>query len=179
MQALRDSPSGGFALFAAENLNSRLQNIFQQIQGTANPQAEAIPYRQPFAAAAERYTLLRQQWNWLIEQGELQLSSQQLESWQSKTVALDQALQRLASDPSSVHLQQAQAALAAFQSRFTSWMNLPGLSQNYRTQTWQNQLATLEKLLNYGERLVARQTNLQQISEQPLLEQPPSEQPHP
>jgi uncharacterized lipoprotein YddW (UPF0748 family) len=155
IQALRDSASGGFALFAAENLNSQLQTIFNRMQGETTVQTtDPIPYRQPFNAAASRYAVLLQQWNWLLENGQLQLSERQLESWQTKTATLDQALQTLATDPSSQNLQQAQAQLRSFQNQFKTWINLPTLSEDYRVRTWQNQLATIETLLEYGERVV-------------------------
>ncbi|NJO80952.1 MAG: family 10 glycosylhydrolase [Cyanobacteria bacterium RM1_2_2] len=155
IQALRDSSSGGFALFAAENLNSHLQTIFNRMQGEASVQTtEPIPYRQPFDAAASRYAVLLQQWNWLLENGQLQLGEGQLESWRTKTTALDEALQALANQPSSQNLQQAQTQLSSFQNQFKTWINLPALSEDYRVRTWQNQLATIEMLLEYGDRVV-------------------------
>lgn len=166
IQALRDSSSGGFALFAAENLNRRLQTIFHQTQGEASRSAEPIPYRQPFAAASSRYEVLLQQWNWLLDNGQMQLREAQLETWHSKTATLAQALQTLEEEPSSRNLQQAKTLLRSFQTQFKAWMNLPTLSEDYRVRTWQNQLATIERLLSYGERVVlARQeTNRRQAT---------------
>lgn len=164
IQSLRDSSSGGFALFAAENLNSRLQDIFHQTQGEAFSTAEPIPYRQPFAAAASRFEILLQQWNWLLENGQLQMQNQQLETWRSKTAALEQALETLANDPSSENLQQARTLLKGFQNQFKAWMDVPMLSENYRVSTWQNQLATLDKLLSYGERVVLTRHAAQQAT---------------
>ncbi|WNZ26083.1 family 10 glycosylhydrolase [Leptolyngbya sp. NK1-12] len=160
IQALRDSPSGGFALFAAENLNSGLQTIFRQIQGESAATSEPIPYRDPFATAASRYSVLLQQWNWLLENGQLQVRESQIEPWRSKTAALEQALQTLATDPSSANLQQARTLLRSFQTQFKTWMNLPVLSEAYRINTWQNQLETLETLLGYGERVVLNRPRL-------------------
>lgn len=159
VQALRDSPSGGFALFAAENLDGKLQQIFQQIQGSS---AEPIPYRDPFAAAASRYGLLMQQWSWLMAQGELQLRDSQMQSWQTKTTELDQALKALAESPSEANLRQATTLLNSFQSQFKTWIELPTLSADYRIRTWQNQLAIVDKLLSYGNQTVlARQLESQ------------------
>lgn len=148
IQSLRDSSSGGFALFAAENLNGHLQGIFQQIQG--NGSAEPIPYRDPFAAAASRYDILMQQWQWLLNHDQLHMRQQQQETWQTKTTALEQALKNLAADPSDANLQQAKMLLASFQNQFKTWMDLPTLSEDYRVRTWQNHLAIIEKLLDYG-----------------------------
>jgi hypothetical protein len=160
IQSLRDSASGGFALFAAENLNNRLQDIFHQTQGeAATTTVDPIPYRQPFDTALSRYDGLLQQWNWLLETGQLQMSDQQLETWRSKTTALQQTLQTLASDPSAQTLQQARTLLHSFQSQSKTWMNLPDLSEDYRVSTWQNQLTVLETLLSYGERVVLTRQN--------------------
>jgi len=158
IQALRDSPSGGYALFAAENLGATLQEIFQQTQGEP-ASAEPIPYRDPFATAASRYGVLMQQWNWLIQQGELQLRGSQAETWHTKTAELDQALKQLAESPSDANLRQAASLLKSFQGQFKTWMEMPTLSSDYRIRTWQNQLATIDKLLNYGQQVVlVRQT---------------------
>ncbi|HEY9596044.1 MAG TPA: family 10 glycosylhydrolase, partial [Cyanophyceae cyanobacterium] len=57
MQLLRDLPAGGYALFAAENLNSNLTGILGRTQGEiSRSSSEPIPYRQPFPAAVARYT---------------------------------------------------------------------------------------------------------------------------
>ncbi len=151
VQALRDSSSGGFALFAAENLDGQLEQIFQQIQGSS---ADPIPYRDPFATAASRYDLLTQQWSWLIEQGELKLRDSQAETWQTKTAELEQALKTLAESPSEANLRQATTLLKSFQGQFKSWMEMPTLNADYRIRTWQNQLATIDKLLSYGDQVV-------------------------
>jgi uncharacterized lipoprotein YddW (UPF0748 family) len=163
IQALRDSSSGGFALFAAENLSSHLQTILNRMQGEATVRpTEPIPYRQPFDTAASRYAVLLQQWNWLLENGQLQLGERQLESWQTKTTALEQALQALADDPSSHNLQQAQTQLSSFQNQFKTWISLPALSEDYRVRTWQNQLAMIETLLEYGNRVVLTRQGMRQ-----------------
>jgi uncharacterized lipoprotein YddW (UPF0748 family) len=166
IQSLRDSSSGGFALFAAENLNGHLQDIFHQIQG--NGSAEPIPYRDPFAAAASRYDILMQQWQWLLDHDQLQMREQQQETWQTKTTALEQALKNLAADPSAANLHQAKMLLASFQNQFKTWMDLPTLSEDYRVRTWQNHLAIIEKLLNYGGQVtLARQGGGQQAATRP------------
>ena len=161
IQALRDSSSGGYALFAAENLDETLQEIFRQTQGEP-ASTQPIPYRDPFATAASRYEVLMQQWSWLIQQGELQMRDSQIQAWQAKTTALDQALQTLADSPSEANLRQAATLLKSFQGQFKSWMEMPTLSADYRIRTWQNQLATIDKLLNYGEQVVlVRQSTTQ------------------
>ncbi len=73
IQSLRDSATGGFSLFAAENLSDRLQGIFQRTQGTPEQQNEPIPYRQPFAAAAVRLEMLQREWGYLLENNQLEL----------------------------------------------------------------------------------------------------------
>ncbi|NJR58737.1 MAG: hypothetical protein HC769_07705 [Cyanobacteria bacterium CRU_2_1] len=80
---------------------------------------------------------------------------------------MEDALAELANDPSSRRLEQARTRLQTFRSQFAGWMHLQALTEDYRVQTWENRLATLENLLNYGERVV-----LEQDSDQAALENP-------
>jgi uncharacterized lipoprotein YddW (UPF0748 family) len=166
IQTLRDSSAGGFALFAVDNLNDSLQTIFNQTQGAVRSQStEPIPYRQPFAAASSRYMALQRQWSFLLSQGQLQMQGQELETWRTQAAALGQTFENLANHPSNQTLQQAKTQLREFRTRFSSWMQLPALSQDYRVRTWENHLATLENLLDYGQRVVLqRQESQQQAS---------------
>lgn len=163
MQALRDSPAGGYALFAADNLNPDLQTILDQTQGAKQPhQATLIPYRQPFATAASRYTALQREWSFLLSHKQLWIREQQQETWQTQAEGLGQALKQLASHPSPQHLQQAKTLLKDFRSQFDDWMYLQSLSDSYRVHTWENHLATLDDLLNYGERVVLGRQDINQ-----------------
>jgi uncharacterized lipoprotein YddW (UPF0748 family) len=165
MQALRDSSAGGYALFAVDNLNSNLQQILNRTQGGGQSRQTApIPYRQPFAAAANRFTALQKEWSFLLSNDQLWIREQQREGWRTQVDALGQALAQVAAHPNAQHLQQARTALKNFRSQFSDWMYLQSLSDSYRVHTWENRLAALENLLDYGDRVVLRQPNTAQAT---------------
>jgi uncharacterized lipoprotein YddW (UPF0748 family) len=155
IQALRDMPVGGYALFAAENLDDNLQAIFSRIQGS-NPSAseEPIPYRQPFHTAAARFRALKQEWSFALANQQLWIRSPQWDEWSTESEALGELLEQLAANPSPRQLRQAQQALSAFRAQFRDWMYLQTLGNGYRVRTWENRLAVIDDLLRYGERQV-------------------------
>jgi uncharacterized lipoprotein YddW (UPF0748 family) len=150
IQAMRDLPAGGYALFAAENLdaNATLQSIFNRTQRQNAP----IPYRKPFAAAAQRFTTLQQEWSYLLTQDKLWIRGKELESWRSGSESLMQALTDLAEQPDRQKAEKAKAQLRSFREQFAGWMHLQSLEQGYQVRTWANRLEAMDKLLDYGER---------------------------
>ena len=163
IQALRDLPTGGYAIFAVESISSGMQGFFNRTQGrgvrsstraslTTNG-AEPIPYRQPFAAAASRYTALKQEWSFLLANNQLRVSESELKVLQSRSEELGVALSKLAATPSTESLTTAKRLLASFQSQFQSSMRLHSGENSYQVQTWQNRLESLDMLLRYGERV--------------------------
>lgn len=154
IQSLRDSSSGGYALFAAENFNDRLQTIFKNTQGSLNqaPQ-QPIPYREPFAAAAVRYASLQQEWEFLREQNQLWMREPMLSVWQNQSKALQQALDALAKEPTRARWNTAKNALLLYQAEFDKWMNLYALENRYQVDAWKARLKTLDTLLTYGDRV--------------------------
>lgn len=152
IQALRDMPSSGYALFATENLRESLQAIFERTQGNETVAIAPIPYRDPFGTAAARYDALLREWSFLLATNDLPMTGQQYEAWKAEAEALSVALHQLADHPSPQHLQHAQQQLDQFQVAFDDWMQLQRWSQEYRFTTWENRLLVLEKLLKYGDR---------------------------
>ncbi|MEG3879427.1 family 10 glycosylhydrolase [Microcoleus sp. herbarium7] len=155
IQALRDLPTGGYAIFAVESISSGMQGFFNRTQGRpvrSTSAAEPIPYRQPFAAAASRYTALKQEWSFLLANNQLRVSESELKALQSRSDELAQALSKLAANPSAENLATAKRLLASFQSQFQSLMRLHSGENSYQVQTWQNRLESLDMLLRYGER---------------------------
>ncbi|WP_445252183.1 MULTISPECIES: family 10 glycosylhydrolase [unclassified Microcoleus] len=155
IQALRDLPTGGYAIFAVESISSGMQGFFNRTQGTpvrSTSAAEPIPYRQPFAAAASRYTALKQEWSFLLANNQLRVSESELKVLQSRADELAQALSKLAANPSRESLATAKRLLGSFQSQFQSSMRLHSAENSYQVQTWQNRLESLDMLLRYGER---------------------------
>ena len=150
IQALRDLPSGGYALFATAHLHENLHGILNRTQGIN--QTDPIPYREPFAAAANRFTALRREWNLMLSQDQLWIREREREEWQAQVEALNQALADLTEEPSDRKLAETQAQLQAFQAQFDDWMYLQSLNQGYRVRTWKNRLTVIGNLLEYGER---------------------------
>ncbi|MEG4801953.1 family 10 glycosylhydrolase [Microcoleus sp. ARI1-B5] len=156
IQALRDLPTGGYAIFAVESISSGMQGFFNRTQGRpvrSTNASEPIPYRQPFAAAASRYTALKQEWSFLLANNQLRVSESELKVLQSRSEELGVALSKLAATPSGESLTTAKRLLASFQSQFQSSMRLHSAENSYQVQTWQNRLESLDMLLRYGERL--------------------------
>jgi uncharacterized lipoprotein YddW (UPF0748 family) len=156
IQALRDLPTGGYAIFAVESINSLMQGFFNRTQGRpmrSTSASEPIPYRKPFAAVTSRYTTLKQEWSFLLASNQLRMSESELKALQSRSDELGQAFSKLAATPTRENLATAKNLLASFQSQFPSSMRLHSGENSYQVQTWQNRLESLEMLLRYGERM--------------------------
>ena len=168
MQLLRDLPAGGYALFAVENLDADLRDIFSRTQGVGEnfisnsqslaptPQSlstEPVPYRQPFPAAAARYAALQREWNFLLKNHQILIREPALSEWGKQADALSTSLNQLAAEPSMQNLSSAKASLLSFRSQFQKWMQSQAVDNPYQVQVWDNRLATIERLLRYGERI--------------------------
>jgi uncharacterized lipoprotein YddW (UPF0748 family) len=153
IQLLRDLSATGYALFAVENLNGNLRHIFQRTQGNEEPSPdEPLPYRQPLQAAAARYQALQQEWSFLLGNNQLSLPEAVLSEWGEQADRLAESLDRLAANPSRRNLLLAKSTLASFRTQFQKWMEEQAATQPYQIQVWDNRLATIERLLSYGER---------------------------
>ena len=156
IQALRDLPTGGYSIFAVESISSGMQGFLNRTQGRpvrSTSAAEPIPYRQPFAAAASRYTAMKQEWSFLLANDRLRISESELRVLQSRSEELGQAFSKLAATPTAENLATAKRLLADFQTQFQSSMRLHSADNSYQVQTWQNRLESLDMLLRYGERV--------------------------
>ncbi|NES95736.1 MAG: family 10 glycosylhydrolase [Desertifilum sp. SIO1I2] len=152
IQLLRDRPALGYALFAAENLTRELETFLNSTQGaTSQRTPSAIPHRQPFQAASTRYAALQQEWSFLSNQNQLRMREPALQAFDRRSQTLASALKQLAQQPSPRNLQAARQELQAFRQEFPNWMSIQRLEQAYQVSTWENRLASIELLLNYGE----------------------------
>ena len=95
MQLLRNMPTGGFALFAAENLDPSLQGIFKKTQGISSNLKEPIPHRKPFASASARYQSLQQEWNFLLVNHQIMIDPRYLKEWSRYADALRNRLEKI------------------------------------------------------------------------------------
>lgn len=170
IQALRDLSTGGYSIFAAERINGDFQKFLRRTQGPASAREMrqfslaamsdrahtvegAIPYREPFRAAAERFLGLKQEWSFLLSQEQLQIEKSELRRLRKRAKELGKALDRLADNPSSNRLTKARRLLAELQSQFEESMRSHAQERPYQVQTWENRLSALEMLLNYGDRV--------------------------
>ncbi|MCA1991525.1 MAG: family 10 glycosylhydrolase [Coleofasciculus sp. S288] len=162
IQLLRDLPSGGFALFAVENLNANLRSIFNRTQGRGlGATGEPIPYRQPFPAAVARYEALQQEWSFMLTNHQILILEPALSEWRKQGDAVLSALNQLAAEPSVQNLAAAKASVSSFRAQFPKWMQQQAQQYPYQVRVWDNRLATIERLLRYGERMSGRAGNQQ------------------
>ena len=150
LQALRDLPTMGYALFATAALSSEIEQMLQQTQGDAS---DLIPERQPFEMARQRYDLLQTEWELATRSGTLWIEDEDLLQWRGRTLMLAEALALVSQEPTADHLALARTTLQAYRSDFDTWLRFQSLRDSYQVQTWRNRLLTLEILLNYGDRL--------------------------
>lgn len=149
-QLMRHLPTGGYSLFAVENFSPNLQQIFSRTQGN---QKEPIPHRQPFQAAAIRYQSLQREWSFLVANQEIQMEPTEMIAWAKQADFVTVILNQLAKQPSSKNLLTAQIALSSLQKQLPQWMRQQQEARPYQVQAWINRLATVDKLLSYGERI--------------------------
>jgi uncharacterized lipoprotein YddW (UPF0748 family) len=155
MQLLRGMPTEGFSLFAAENLNPNLEQIFNRTQGSSKKDVlEPLPHREPFKAGLSRYLSLQKEWNFFISNDRLAIDEVILRKWGEQADRLASDWQKLADEPSTKHLLSTQLALTTFRRDFPQWMADSKNISPYQARVWQNRLATLDRLLGYGEKKV-------------------------
>ncbi|BAY65197.1 hypothetical protein NIES22_53000 [Calothrix brevissima NIES-22] len=153
LQLVRDLPVSGYALFAVENLNNELHQVFSNTQGKVQPRTnEPIPHRQPFQTAAVRYAALQKEWQMMSQNEQLSMSATEIAEFNNQAKGLQTALTQLADAPSASKFIAAKASLTRFQSQFRIWMRQEATENPYQVKVWENRLATIERLLRYGER---------------------------
>jgi uncharacterized lipoprotein YddW (UPF0748 family) len=157
IQLVRDLPTIGYALFAAENFSADLHKVFQNTQGNIRArQKDPIPQRQPFQTAAARYVALQREWNFVFQDNQKQLPAITLSEFNAQAEIVQSALNQLAAEPSSSKLLAAKASLLRFQFQFRKWMRSSSLENSYQVKVWENRLNIIERLLLYGERAELR-----------------------
>ncbi|MDF5710827.1 MAG: family 10 glycosylhydrolase [Nostoc sp. S4] len=155
LQLVRDLPVSGYALFAAENFNNELEKLFISTQGRVqSPTNEPIPERQPFQSAAIRYAALQREWKFVLQNDRLPMPAQTILDFNNQAEVLRVALNQLATAPSASKLLVAKASLTRFESQFRVLMKQELKSNSYQVKVWENRLATIERLLRYGERRI-------------------------
>jgi uncharacterized lipoprotein YddW (UPF0748 family) len=155
MQLLRNSSFGGYALFATENLQPSLENIFNRTQRSVKiADREPIPHRQPFQATAFRYQGLQREWNYLLANNLITMDDLDMKELAKQADELSEIFDRLAQKPSQEYLTSARSELSSFRKRFPFWMQEYNKTKPLQVQAWQNRLVTLDRLLSYGNRVI-------------------------
>ncbi|MDZ7960955.1 MAG: family 10 glycosylhydrolase [Aulosira sp. DedQUE10] len=155
LQLVRDLPVSGYALFAVDNLNNEFHKLFSNTQGKAQPtSSEPIPHRQPFQTAAVRYSALQREWKFVLKNDQMRMPATTISEFNNQAQVLQTALAQLAASPSASKFITARAALTRFQSQYRTWMRQEAVENPYQVKVWENRLATIERLLRYGERRV-------------------------
>ena len=151
MQLLRGMPTQGYALFAAENLNSNMTEVFSNTQGSITADSkQPLPHREPFKVALARYQSLQTEWNFFLTNNP-QISEIALKAWGEKADRLTQDLQKLIDEPNSKNFFSAQITLNSLRRQFPRWMEETKDIDAYQVEVWQNRLDNLDRLLSYGE----------------------------
>ncbi len=153
IQALRDLPAPGYALFAADNLDGSIQTLLRNTQSLPN---QPIPQQAPFAAAADRYEALQREWRWLLAHQQMQVDEGQLEQWVFEVNTLGEMLDTLAAEPSGERVRGVRSRLTRLRTSLDSYITVSTTSSPYRQRTWQHRLRAIEQLLEYGETRAAR-----------------------
>lgn len=157
MQLLRGMSTEGYALFAAENLNSNLTNIFNSTQGSISSESkQPLPHREPFLVTLSRYQSLQKEWNFFLTNNQLIIEDVTLQEWGENADKLAHDLQKLVDEPSNRNFFSTQISLNSLRRKFPRWMEETKSIDTYQAQVWENRLNTLDRLLSYGENKVLK-----------------------
>lgn len=158
VQLIRNMPSGGFALFAAENFNGTLGKMLQQTQGNISDTPLPIPHRHPFVSVFNRYEALKQEWVFLLSHNLITIDATYLPQWAKDADKLSDSFQALAENPTSANLATAKKDLSNFKVKFDRYLAKHQQKHPHQMQTWVNRLKTLDNLLKYGEKTIASES---------------------
>jgi uncharacterized lipoprotein YddW (UPF0748 family) len=171
IQALRDLPTTGYSLFAAERITSGIHNFLARTQGdnagnntrqaslntlmgTNQTVSGTIPYRQPFTAAKERFNAIQQEWLYLISRQQFWVEKNDQEKIRNNSDRLVTLLEKLATKPNNLDLTEAKKLLSELRSQFNRYTGKSQLPEHsYQATSWKNRLEAVERILIYGENL--------------------------
>jgi uncharacterized lipoprotein YddW (UPF0748 family) len=151
MQASRDLPTPGYALFATADLNAELNTVLAQTQAPARNSSSPGPAN-PYAMAASRYAALQREWSWLLTQQRLWMDRGSLEPWVDAVNDLGREFDALAQEPSRRNLANVKAGLNQVRTPLNQGVLVDTTNSSYRLRSWQHRLRAIEQLLTHGER---------------------------
>ncbi|MGQ9864762.1 MAG: glycoside hydrolase family 10 protein [Pseudanabaenaceae cyanobacterium] len=165
LQAVRDLPSSGYSLFAAEHLRSSFESVLQD--NSRSQTDRVVPFRQPLVAARSRFQSLRQEWQSLLSGRSLWLRGALLERFQGKITEIDRLLTQVEQNPTPVNLAQAKRQIDELRNSLDVWLRLESLERPYRLDTWKNRLGAITAMLRYG--AAREQRNVRTAQNEPSL----------
>ncbi len=151
LQSIRDLSTVGHALFAAANFQGTLPTMLQRTQG--NP-IQRHPQTHPFVTAQTRYRALQQEWQWLLNHGQLLIDRSNPQQWVQAVNELGNGLNTLARQPSASGAMAARSRLSNLRRSLDLAITLQVGSPDYRLEAWRQRINTLDRLLNYGAQLL-------------------------
>lgn len=148
MQALRDLPVPGYALFASDNLDQRLRTVLNSTQGH---HGDWVPQQVPYEAAAKRFGVLQREWNWLLSNQQMVLEPKLADDWIAQINGLGQALSDLAPEVAPGDVAAVKEQVEALKRDLAVGMRLQtATTPEYRLQAWENRLESIRRFLAYG-----------------------------
>lgn len=144
LQLLRDLPTSGYALFAADNLNGDVQTMLTKTQGGDEIVAVA---KNSYTTAFEQYQSLQQEWNWLLTNQQIQGDAQRLAQWTTEVNQIGVALAALGEEASERELRQVRSRLARLKRSLPQSFTLQTASTPYRLRAWQHRISAIQQLV--------------------------------
>jgi uncharacterized lipoprotein YddW (UPF0748 family) len=148
LQLLRDLPTSGYALFAADNLNNDVQQLLARTQGESR---QAVSAQDGYAIASTQYQSLQQEWNWLLTNQQIQGDPQRLDQWVNEVNQIGVSLAELAVEPSDRGVVGVRSRINTLEQTLPRNLTVDAASAPYRLRTWQERLSAIERLLAEGE----------------------------
>ncbi|MBE7382084.1 MAG: family 10 glycosylhydrolase [Leptolyngbya sp. SIO1E4] len=148
MQALRDLPAPGYALFATDNLDTRIQTVLNSTQGS---HGDWVPQQAPYKTAAQRFQAMQREWNWLLSNGQLGLEPRLADAWIQRVNGFGNALNELADGAANTNIEDLQSQIQDLKRDLGVGMRLQtATTREYRFQAWENRLEAISRFLTYG-----------------------------
>lgn len=146
LQATRDLPTPGYALFATADLEAELATYLEQTQGVTPTQPVSM-----FQMAFDRYQSLQREWSWLLTQEKLWMQEEQFTSWVNQVNQLEADFLALTTAPTRRNLETVQQSLRQVRDPLNGTLLVETVNGSYRVRAWRHRLLAIDRLLSYAE----------------------------
>ena len=154
VQYIQQSPTPGYALFAAAHFRAGLARTLNRPSFKST--APILPHRTPLKAAAAEYLGLQREWHyWLENQVKISqpaLVIDRLKPWAQSADEFSDMLSVLLETPDPKQLQVTHDALLQLRESAQGWMSDQALLPPRQFNRWNNRLQKIQMLLTYGEK---------------------------